>query len=139
MQQICQLLQRPTHKKQFLNSGREYLQQWKRGKIFLYSEFSLRLQKKKVLALRGKFLPSLKFLAAAVIGMTRGTSLCLHPLDAGESKGKWVTQGWIRGFYYCCFICGSEICYCIWKCWPAQLYNHHAAASKICSRGRSVL
>lgn len=34
---------------------------------------------KKALALRGKFLPSLKFLAGAVIGRTRGTSLSLPP------------------------------------------------------------
>lgn len=34
---------------------------------------------KKVLALRAKFPPSLKFLAGAVIGMTRGTSLSLSP------------------------------------------------------------
>lgn len=41
--------------------------------------FLKRKTSKNVLALRGKFIPSLKFLAGAVIGMTRGTSLSMSP------------------------------------------------------------
>lgn len=126
-----------VHKKWFLSSGREYLQQSKRNENFLYY-FWFSFKKKKKKDFKNVLVPLSKMVL--LLGWPEEPAfLCLHPTGAGESKGKWVMQGRIRGFKYCCFICGSEVCCCIWKCWPAQLYNHRTATSKIHSRGRSTL
>lgn len=124
----------------------EWWEQWKRNKKFLYyfwiysrkkkkKKTSKQTSKKRLQKWTGCHLYNAGL--ALLLGWQEEPACpCLHPTDAGESKDKWVMQGRIRGFKYCCFICGSEVCCCIWKCWPAQLYNNYSAASKIYSRGR---